>query len=313
MIEAVEQRPIRAEDGASGLVRGAELGLSWVTRHLDAFIPWEDDQVSLASLKRLGDLSFPCSYLHAWQTSASCARLPLAQHLPRWEALLLRCCEDSRFLDAALADPEEGLYRMQLYGWLRVMGYRSARCEDVMRQLWRRGCTPRSVGALHCLWKAGYVRREPDWAALCREHVLSREACVDSLDVKTTYRVTHALFYATDFGNQALPLPKGEADRVAGVVERLLHRYHLRGKWDVVGELLINLVCLGRHGSALYDRALRAFTGARLPGGAIPMNRDFEQEFHAAEGRMPDSEVFRWCHHPTLVELVHCAAALRTW
>ncbi|WP_437502369.1 DUF6895 family protein [Sorangium sp. So ce1099] len=312
MPEVMEQRPVRAEDRARGLDRGAELSLSWVTRHLDAFIPWEDDRVSLASLKRLGDLSLPCSYLHAWQASASCSRLPLAQHLPRWEAFLLRCCEDSRFLGAALADPEEGLYRMQIYAWLRVMGYRSARCEDVMRQLWKRGCVPRSVGALHCLWKAGYVRRQPDWAALCREHVLSREACVDSLDVWTTYRVTHALFYATDLGNQALPLPPGEADRIAAIVERLLDRFLQRGKWDVVGELMINLACLGRHGTPLYERAARAFAGTRLPDGAIPMNRVFEQEFHAAEGRMPDSEVFRWCHHPTLIDVLHRAAVLRS-
>lgn len=306
----VEHLPVPSEDRALSLCRGAELSLSWVTRHLHAFTPWEDGWVSLSSLKRLGDLSFPCSYLHAWQSSASCSRLPLLQHLPRWEALLLRCCEDSRFLDAALAGPDEGLYRMQIYGWLRVMGYRSARCEDVMRQLWKRGCAPRSVGALYCLWKAGYVRRQPDWAALCREHVLSREACVDSIDVRTTYRVTHALFYATGLGQQALPLPPRDASRAVDIVERLLQRFHQRGKWDVVGELLINLVCLGRQGSPLYERAARDFAGARLPGGAIPMNRDFEQGFHAAEGRVPDSEVFRWCYHPTLVDVVHCAAAL---
>nr|WP_128092506.1 hypothetical protein [Streptomyces afghaniensis] len=115
---------------------------------------------------------------------------------------------------------------MQPYLWLRAAGHVVDDCEQVLRERARAGVRPGSPGVLHALEAAGLLRTGPDWAGLCRRAVLGRDWTDQDL-TRDAYRVTHAVFYATDLGGAPLVLSAVERDRLAALLHRL-HGHALR-------------------------------------------------------------------------------------
>ncbi|MQA86927.1 MAG: hypothetical protein GEV03_20430 [Streptosporangiales bacterium] len=285
--------------------RDCLVGAGWVTESLPLFVPFEGTRPSRARLKAFAELSLVCAYLDdRWAGNGAPARL--AEHLSTWREFILRNCADGRYVDSARGDAEHGLYLMQPYLWLRATGYRSQRHEEAIRDLHRIGCRPTSPGVLHSLWKAGYVRAEPEWSTLCRKEILRWTDGVESVDGPTAYFITHLLFYATDFGGHGLGLSARETDQIVWVVERLLVRGLRLGAWDLVVELLTDLACLGAGQESLRHRAAAALEHARLSSGALPANRDIEGTLRGT--RSPaGGPIFARCYHPTLVDVLRCA------
>ncbi|WP_447005899.1 DUF6895 family protein [Saccharothrix isguenensis] len=269
-----------------------ERGLAWITGRLPSFAPWgvpggrpPEDR---SRLKPLGELAMTATYLGRWHADSALAWPALDTALRRWREFVTACCADERYLALARGDTEHGVYRVQPYAWLRAGGVRMAEAEQVVRDLWRAGCRPTSVGQVHSLAKAGFVRDAPRWDDLFRRWLLRPEWSDAELD-REVYRITHAVFYATDFGDRRPDLTDGERSTALAVLSRLAERSRRSRHWDRLVETTIAVRSLGGTPCADDRRQVR---GARLASGAVPRDADVGGESFAA------------CYHATLAALL---------
>lgn len=164
------------------------------------------------------------------------------------------------------------------------------------------------------LWKSGWLKREPAWQYLCRHTRLARARKVHYFDDLSAYSVTHTIFYLTDFGHCALGVTDNEQSRIRDLVECLLVHYWRTGHWDLVGELLISLECLGNVNSIIYAGGTNAFQSAWLDNGAIPPvagKREPGPSTASPTGPPDDPQsLFRLYYHTTLVGALYCSVAL---
>jgi 2-polyprenyl-6-methoxyphenol hydroxylase-like FAD-dependent oxidoreductase len=261
-----------------------------LTVYLERLAARPDQLSDWQQTKCYGELALIHHYLRSWVREGSMPRQPFAAQLAVWaDHLTDHCNRIHPEIDGGPDDLSGRLYHLQPYLWLRAAGYRSAPAEEMLARLARAGARPDSIGLYYCLWKAGLVRRQPDWrAALPRWLALWGETA-ESWD-HSDYLITHAAFYVTDFGNHPAPVEPSDLDRLARINQQLLRRSVARSAWDLVGEGLIALACLARDQTAEYDQATRRFCQARRTDGP-----------HAGWGS----------YHTTLVDVLRCATALR--
>jgi hypothetical protein len=268
--------------------------LDWLTANLSHIVAQPDGAGSRGTAKRCTELALAHAYLRTWVADGSLPAQPFAGHLDAWRDALRAHCDALRGHCDALARPLGGLYRAQPYLWLRAAGDRMPACERELARLARGGARADSVGVLHCLWKAGVLSRPPDWRAALVRWLAAWGDDDRSLD-HSAYRVTHAAFYITDFGNDHAPVRPADRERLAALAERLLERWLPRERWDLVGELLIALACLHSDGSP-HSEGARAFAAARAAGELTQDDRD---------------EPFCRRYHVTVVDALRCAVGLR--
>jgi len=261
--------------------------LDWLTANRSRFTTGTEGTEPRGIAKRSTELALAHAYLRAWVADGSLPAQPFAGPLDRWRDALRGRCDTWEM-------PLAGLYVAQPYLWLRATGERLLPWERELDRLSRGGARADSVGVLHCLWKAGVLRRRPDWRAGLVRWLAAWGEHDNSLD-HSAYRITHAAFYVTDFGNEEAPVELADRERLAALCERLLERWLPRERWDLVGELLIALACLDRDGPAYRD-AEQAFTAARAAE-------------ELTEGTC--DEPFRRRYHVTLVDVLRCAVGLR--
>jgi hypothetical protein len=278
--------------------------LDWTTAHLTYFEAGHGGLDARGTAKRCGELGLLHDYLRSWVRDRGLPTEPFAGHLGAWRRALRRSCEDPLLRCVALARPARGLYYAQPYLWLRRSGYRFGPWEDALVSLSRAGARPDSMGALHCLWKAGLLRAQPDWRTALKRWLAAWGDDPSSRD-RSAYRISHAAFYITDFGNQDPPVDD-DGERLVSATEDLLGRSVAREAWDLVCELLLALSCLDRPGAA-HRRAARELCATRRRDGTLPADG-------VAAGRRPPAdpgESFRRSYHTTMVDVMRCALALR--
>jgi hypothetical protein len=264
--------------------------LSWLTARLEHFAPGSPGVPRETLAKRCTELGLVTAYLRAWVADGSLPAQPFARHADAWREALHARCQAAGEARIALEDGGRSLYHAQPYLWLRAGGYRVRSWERVLAGLSRRGARPRSVGVLHCLWKAG-LAGEPDWHEALKRWLTvwgDQPAARD----RDAYRISHAAFYITDFGCQAPPVARVDRDRLEAVAVELLGRALAQERWDLVGELLIALACLDRQ-DPLQESAARAFEERWRPDGGA------------------GDPVFRRHHHTVMVDVLRCAVAGR--
>ncbi|MFJ8716687.1 DUF6895 family protein [Streptomyces violaceus] len=271
--------------------------LTWVGDRLPAFLPPPDPAAPRDRLKPLSELALA----HHWLA----ARLgPGVRELDGWRDFLVEACSGGLTARAATAGPADALYLMQPYLWLRAAGQVVDACEDVLRVRARAGVRPGSPGVLHALEAAGLLRTGQDWAGLCRTAVLGRDRTEEDL-TRDAYRVTHAVFYATDMGATAPALSTTERDRIAALLHRLRGLAERAGRWDLLIETHIALRGVGAGSPAAEEEwAARRETLAVHCHGGTPLDE-------AAAGRLArdrpgpdDPALFRSCYHATLADLL---------
>ncbi|GAA4045844.1 DUF6895 family protein [Streptomyces shaanxiensis] len=282
--------------------------LAWLGHHLPRFTP-DPGQEERSRFKPLTELAVIHASLTAWGAAAGDDTVGAA--LDRWRELLTEACTDGVVPRAARDRPADGLYVMQPYLWLRSTGYRSDACEDVLRFLQRDGHRPQSAGVLYSLRKAGYIRREIDWARLCRE-VLGRSYTPAALD-HDAYRITHAVFYATDMGGARPALGDEETHRLAALLRRVAERADTGGRWDLLTEALVALSFLGAAPTTGDESALQRLAAAHRPDGAVPLDARAARELPTEPDEDSRRAVFGRCYHSTLVHVLlgaHRASSL---
>lgn len=297
---------------------GPAAALRWLTASLAQFVPGPPAIEARGLTKRCTELALTAAYLRSWVRDGSLPAEPFAAELEAWERALRCRCEDPEVLRTALRDPEAALFCAQPYLWMRASGYRLDAWEEALAQLSASGVRPASTGLVHCLWKAGLVRLEPDW-----DRALARwlSAWGERPAERNAYRVTHAAFYVTDFGNHQPPVSDGARDRLVDAARRLLERAAARRRWDLVAELLMALTYLRRE-DARHREAARALrrgwaTAADAPdggeSGATPGSSSSSRSATGCDSREGDHDNFRRRYHTTLVEVLRHAATARSF
>lgn len=278
--------------------------MRWLTASLAHFVPGPASVDARGMTKRCTELALTGAYLRAWVRDGSLPVTPFDDEIDAWQSALGRHCAQPALLRRALEQPHQGLFHAQPYLWLRSGGFRSAAWEEALAALSNAAVRPTSIGLLHCLWRAGLLRRRPDWGrALARW--LSAWGTHERGWDHDAYRVTHAAFYISDFGCQRAPVEPADRDRLVDLARRLLADAVARGRWDLAGELLVALTCLGEE-DRCTRRAASAFRASRRAAAAVPDER--------CAGRPQErlDETFRAGYHTTIVDVLRCAVSARS-
>ncbi|MEU7281425.1 hypothetical protein AB0A69_22015 [Streptomyces sp. NPDC045431] len=154
--------------------------------------------------------------------------------------------------------------------------------------------------------------RLPDLGTLYRGSVAALDPDVLQLTASETYALTHALFYATDFGHRRDLLGGArEVARLRGTVRVLLGAQLVRGGLDLLAELLLcDTALTGAYGcDALVYDAWAALAGAARPDGAVPSPVHRPEVLAGLDGGKAEAYVFGTCYHTTLAAAL--AAAVR--
>ncbi len=132
----------------------------------------------------------------------------------------------------------------------------------------------RHLDLVHTLELAGIDWPGPGLEAAMPLTLLAADPNALELSTSDTYAITHAIFYATDFGQRAIAVPTGQ---VVALLEECLVLALGASDADLVGELLMCLTCMRAAPSAVAQAArgwLQAWQepDGRLegPAGVIP-------------------------------------------
>ncbi|GAA1231567.1 hypothetical protein GCM10009676_13220 [Prauserella halophila] len=119
------------------------------------------------------------------------------------------------------------------------------------------------------------------------------------------YALTHVLFYLSDFGSRALPLPAPvEADRVRDQVSVLLGSCLARDDLDLAGEFLLCAETLGSADDPLVAHGWHRLAAAQHDDGAVPSPLYNPHTAAMLEGAKRSAYLFGTCFHTTMVAIM---------
>lgn len=291
----------------------ANRSLNWLSSRLPEFSPLNHGRIDPFRLKAFAELTLVYASLVEWNHEG------LGAKLTSWGAFITNHCERPAYAQGPRKEPLIAFAYLMPYLSLRGIGYRSGYYEETLRKLSRNRWLKsvelvpyRVLDREYVLWKSGFTRREPPWRRLYLATAAGQSNNPLRFDDEATYSLTHSIFYITDFGKRCRVLSRSGITRVASLAECLLLYYWRMGFWDLVGELLITLNCLGGLNSAIVEGATSAFFSAHKNNGCVPAKRDLDrnQEFGEKPRQKKRDREFRDCYHTTLVSLLYCGTAL---
>jgi len=216
-----------------------ERALGWVERYFELFNPVAhgDARRAMYVIKAAAELSLVCS---------------LAAGDDRYRNLAQRIFatifSDDR-VQRYLLDNLGGVPAIGFYASMRQCGLDDSRFRARLEQRLQRGhgeATERTPTAeldyAHSLILAGF-ETQASVPELFRWTLLSRHPPLHPLTNDDVYALTHAMFFATDFGRVEDPPFFTTADRsyIAAAFPRLLAYYVWRQNWDLAAELLLSI------------------------------------------------------------------------
>ncbi|MEU5217335.1 hypothetical protein AB0G79_14200 [Streptomyces sp. NPDC020807] len=271
----------------------------WVDRELEEFTPWAGPGVTTSrSLQRFAELAILYDVLDR-------SPLDFAVLEDHWRP----------FLERHLADPAFGqLARTRLpWAWallvpyliLRRRGLRSVYHEATLAHATRAGFPYAAEVVPYRVLDQAYFARASGSAdvpqavfdELLGRTFAARSACRLLLDREATYALTHALLYASAFGQE--PVPRDALPNVAAIVDSMTIDCAVHEEYDMLGELLTCGAVVEGCRPEVRALALPVFlqslddTGSLMPNG-----RETERSFAA-------------CYHTTIVGLILCASLTR--
>lgn len=296
------------------LKKQANRSLDWLSSRLPEFSPLNHGRTDSFRLKAFAELTLVYASLVEWSHEGLRARLI------HWRTFITNLCERPAYAQAPRKQPLIAFAYLMPYLSLRGIGYRSEYYEETLRTLsddrWLKTVelVPyRVLDREYVLWKSNFAKAEPAWRRLYLATAAGQSDNPLCFDDEATYSLTHTIFYLTDFGKHCRALSTSGTTRVKWLAECLLLHYWRMGFWDLVGELLITLNCLGGLDSVIVKGATSAFFSAHKKNGCIPAKRDLDDD-QGSDGPPPKrskrEREFRDCYHTTLVSLLYCGTAL---
>ncbi|AMR06558.1 hypothetical protein AXW78_30030 (plasmid) [Bacillus thuringiensis] len=285
----------------------AEDSLQWINRHIDFFCPIQNQQLTQQGIKLLTELSLVYSYIKKCNItnlqnnidlifSFICIQFenPLYAQMPRKNPIDSYPCLVSYLM--LRATEYQNPYYEETLEFLKCNGYLYA-CEEYPFRILERDLV---------FWRSKYLTQEPDWYSVYQSSILAKEVNPIYLNDVHVYYITHILFHLTNFGNRPLLLPNKEIRRIVKLLESLLLHYVRIGNWDLVGELLINLISLDQTDSIIYLECSKIFQNVWKEDGSVPKNKKIAQLSHAYNNQ----ELFNHHYHSTIVGIMYCITAL---
>ncbi|MEE1786422.1 hypothetical protein PUR71_26475 [Streptomyces sp. SP17BM10] len=173
----------------------------------------------------------------------------------------------------------------------------------------------------HFVDRAGLTppARLPTVDALFGQSIAAHGPDVLQLDESETYALTHALFYATDFGRRPPPLDRAGWERLREAVLVLTGVHLARGNLDLLAELLLCAGLLNRGDEPHPPTARQGWqllARAQRPDGALPspVHRPDAAARLAGDAERSAAYLFGTCYHTTtaaaLAAAVHRPARL---
>ncbi|PFD99142.1 DUF6895 family protein [Bacillus thuringiensis] len=280
-------------------------GLNWTIENLPMFVP--ENVANPENMKEITELALMYSFINQWNDS----RLKL-QTIPI-EEFLLDFFDDPLIVQCARKMPNHFDHYFIAYMTLRMAGHRLEKYEKALGSIQKYNypnCsekTPyRTLELQYMQWKAGLMEEPPDWQSIYRSTTLGLCPNPVFLSEWEVYSITHTLFYLTDFCGLTMHLPRDENQDVIKVLESLLIYYWKKADWDITGELLINMVALGRSNTSLFKTAALEFLRAWRLDGALP------GPHFSLSNEVPDQKnLFENCYHTTLIGILFCGSYIR--
>ncbi|MFC7987235.1 DUF6895 family protein [Streptomyces sp. NPDC057336] len=152
----------------------------------------------------------------------------------------------------------------------------------------------------------------PTVEALLRQSVAALDPDVLQLTESETYALTHAVFYATDFGRHRLDLGTRRRTRLRETVRVLLGVHLARGSLDLLAELLLCTRALaeGPKTSPAERAGWHLLARAARPDGAVPSPVHRPEALATLTGDKAAAYLFGTCYHTTTAAAL-AAATLR--
>jgi hypothetical protein len=285
----------------------SERAWKWLACNLERFLP--SDPSNPESMKQISELALLYAQLTQWlKTEQKTAVI----EVEAVGTFLLDFFSRMDIIQFSRKRPSHYSAYIIPYLALRASGKYIAGYEDALIHLHRAGypeaCEKppyRAMELQYARWKAGLSQQRPDWKA--NYHITTLGLCRNPTYLLKweVYSITHTLFYLTDFSGPAPQMPPNESKRVGDLVEVLLVHYWRKIDWDIVGELLLNLVALNRDDKPLFALCASAFLTAWHNDGTMP-----GPTFIARTDEANEDYIFKHCYHTTLVGLLLCGAYL---
>ena len=299
------ERPGASREHASGLLQlvldAWDAGLAWTVRHLPRFVP--ADPTHPPDFKQITELALFYGVTSAWHRHEQSRSFELI----------------GRFLVDVLGAPLLAQQAQKLPAYynpyflaylpLRSVGDVLPRFEEALDVVTRAGYPAatedlpyRELEWQYVTWKARIRVDPPSWQRAYEATTLARARNPIHLRRADAYSVTHTLFYLTEYGYGRPRLSGSDLRRVIDIVEALTVVYCRNDDWDLVGELLLNLVGLDEAETPLFCACAEALLRVQHADGSVPQGRA------AAPEESDDAKKFDHCYHPTLVMMLFCGA-----
>jgi hypothetical protein len=279
----------------------------WLDQNIELFNPLKDQHDSntpgLYQTKALGELGLLCllyqrstkGHLEPTVERFLCFIDGIWQH-PEYQARIVRKPEYFQiqtmiYIALQQCNVIDDSYKAVIQHILD-QGYVTATETTAMRLLDRR----------HMLDCGKFKHNLPSYKELYKNTLLAKTPPIIYLTDTDVYAITHTLFYLTDFGRCSAPMLAGEhLSMVRWMIETLLGLYLRRKHWDLVGELLLNCLCLDWRPEIIFETAWEMLLKFQLSDGSMPGPRFSEEQVSKIEGEQKIQYCFEQNYHTTIV------------
>ncbi|MGC2656808.1 MAG: hypothetical protein WA324_02450 [Bryobacteraceae bacterium] len=308
--------------GDSALWKRLQTTLAWLDANIQHFDPLPTGFPSYRSLKRFAELSIALMCLRRLSTRTA-GRPWLESWVQRTSEFQILNFGRPAYQESLVKDPLGAFSFALPYLVLRGTGHRCIALERAMKRLLGNGLflsvemIPfRALDRLYFLKLAGLSVTRRGMIRWYRKTTLgARRDAVFNLD--DAYSVTHTVFYMCDFGRSHTLFDETESARVLIALESLLvHSWRIRN-WDLMGEVLAAMTCLGvDREDPLVREAEITYYEAYRPDGTMPPNQAVQRRQRnrpkpRSKADLRESSYFSDCYHSTLVFLLFAAINLQ--
>ena len=274
----------------------ARLLFSWVDDHLAQFTPWQSEgETTPSSLQRFAELAIAYDVV----TTAP-VRWPSPED--RWRPFITQQVSRPEFAELARSHLDLASALLLPYLVLRRRGEVNTYHEETLSAA-QAASFPHALEVVpyRALDYAYFALRSglatPDDVSvsdLLSATYAARASCASVVSDESAYALTHAVFYASDFGQTRIDEP--QLSNAAPIIDSMIVDCVIRRHYDLLGELLIASIVVPGTRPELRDIGTPIFFST-LDGSGSLMPND------SASARTFDT-----CYHTTMVGLILCAS-----
>lgn len=271
----------------------------WVNAHLDHFTPWHSSgSTRPGSLQRFAELAIGYDVVER-------SPLDLPSVDTQWRPFIQSHVESAAFAELARSRLDWAWAILLPYLVLRGRGDVNRYHDVTLREA-------RRAGFPHVLEVVPY--RALDYVYFAQDSGLhdpvgrpqeellaatfaAGASCRYLISDESAYALTHAIFYASSFGQTQVALDV--LVNAAPMVDSMIIDCCVRRYYDLLGELLIASHVLGRCRPQVRELGLQVFFSTLDPSGSLLPTAD------------APARTFDTCYHTTMVGLILCASIAR--